>query len=97
MSGSASNKLSPASVPTCPTRPTCLTCLPYLPVEPSLRRDLDLDRPGLGLLAQREPDGQNAVLVVGRDLVRVNGLGQRERPAERAIPTLDAMELRLPE
>src|SRR5262245_8570566 len=65
-----------------------------LPAFPALlRRDVDLDRARLGLFADREPDGQDAVLVLGRDLRVVDGLRQRERAAEGAIAPFDAMEL----
>src|SRR5262249_54541748 len=50
--------------------------LPTLPTFPTfmLSGDVDLDRPRFGFLAQREPHGENAVLVLGRDTVGVDGL-----------------------
>src|SRR2546428_13675940 len=76
-----------------------LPALPALPALPpvlpvlSLRGDVDLDRPRLGFLTQREPHGEDAVLVLGRDPVRVDGLRQRERAAERPVAPLGAVEL----
>jgi hypothetical protein len=61
----------------------------------ALRRYLDFDLLGLGLLTQRESDRENAGLVLRVDLTRVDRPPQRERPRERAITPLDAMELLL--
>ncbi|MCK7521301.1 MAG: hypothetical protein MZV64_28275 [Ignavibacteriales bacterium] len=55
----------------------------------SLHLDLNLLR--LGFLANRELDGQHAVLVVRRHLRGVHRGRQREGPAERAVGPLDAM------
>src|SRR5437899_6492491 len=64
-----------------------------LPGHLSLRGDVDLDRPRLGFLTQREPHGEDAVLVLGRDPVGVNGLRQRERAAEGPVAPLDVLVL----
>src|SRR5688572_11019827 len=74
-----------------------LKCAPtFTTVRPAfLRRDFDVDRARLRFLAERQRHGEHAVLVFGRDARRVNRRRQRERPAERAIRTLDAMELLL--
>src|SRR5204863_2876714 len=57
--------------------------------------DLDLDLLRLGFLTQRQPHRQHAGLVLGADLASVDGRRQRERPRERAITSLDALELLL--
>src|SRR5687767_9587065 len=57
--------------------------------------DGDLDLLGLGFLAHRQPDRQHAGLVLGADLASVDRRRQRERPRERAITALDAMEVLL--
>src|SRR4051812_17977728 len=79
--------------------PPVLPCPRRTSTYPSRRRksgrDFNLDRPRLGLVAQRQPDGQDAVLVLGGDAVRIDRLWQRERPGKRAVPPLDVMELLL--
>src|SRR4029450_12396646 len=57
--------------------------------------DCDLDLFGLGFLAQRQPDRQYAALVLSVDLASVDRGRERERPRERAITALDAMEMLL--
>src|SRR5436190_23689540 len=59
----------------------------------SLSGDIDLDRPRPGFLTQRQPHGEDTLFVLGRDLIGVDGLRQRERAAERAVAPLHAMEL----
>src|SRR5262249_3442343 len=59
----------------------------------SLRGDVDLDRPRLGLFPQRNANGEDAILVLGRDPVRIHGLRQRERTAEGAVAPLDVVVL----
>src|SRR5258706_14473796 len=56
-------------------------------------RDIDLDRPRLRFLAQRQPHGQNAAFVLRRHFGGAHGLRQRERAAERPVPPFDGMEL----
>src|SRR5262249_48544136 len=58
-----------------------------------LSGDVHLDRPRFGFLAQREPHGEDAVLVLGRDPAGVDGLRQRERAAERAVAPPDVVVL----
>src|SRR4051812_24487338 len=70
----------------CAFLPFCLDCI-------SLSGDVDLDRSRLGVLAQRNPHGEDAVLVLGRDPIRVDGLRQRERAAERPVAPLDVVVL----
>src|SRR5579859_3810147 len=50
--------------------------------------DLDLLRLGFGLLGQR--DLQHALVVVGRDVLGVHGLGQSEGASEAAVLALHA-------
>ena len=57
--------------------------------------DGDLDLLGFGFLAHRQSDRQHAGLVLGADLASVDRRRQRERPRERAITALDAMEVLL--
>ena len=54
---------------------------------------MDLNLLGLGVLAQRQDHGQHAGFVLGLDLLRVDCRRQRERSSERAIASLNAMEL----
>src|SRR6516165_9370763 len=57
------------------------------------RGDVDLDRPRFRFLTQREPHGEDAVLVLGRDPAGVDGLRQRERAAERTVAPLGVVVL----
>src|SRR5678815_2015693 len=57
--------------------------------------DCDLDLFGLGFLAQRQADRQHTGLVLGVDLAWVDRRRERERPHERAVTALDAMEVLL--
>src|SRR6185369_13193422 len=54
-------------------------------------RDLHLDRPGLRLGLLREGDGEDAVLSLRLDPLRVERAGQREGPGERPVGPLDAV------
>ena len=58
----------------------------------TLRGDLDLDLLGLDFLAQRQPHGKHAGLVLGADLAASPSAAAR-RAGERAIAALNAMEL----
>src|SRR5262249_53329140 len=58
-----------------------------------LRGDVDLDRPRFRFLTQRQPHGEDAVLVLGRHTARIDGLRQRERPAEGAVAPLNVVIL----
>ena len=53
-----------------PTNPTYLTYRAYL----YLRGNVDLDLPRLGFLAQRDPNGEHAVAVLGGHLAGVHCL-----------------------
>src|SRR5437667_10991055 len=66
---------------------------PYAPTRSTLSGDVDLDRPRLGFLAQREPHGEDAVIVLSRDPAGVDGLRQRERAAERTVAALAVVVL----
>src|SRR5687768_8104433 len=60
-----------------------------------LRGDVDLDVRWLGFLTQRQPDRQDAGVVLGGYLAGIDRRWQRERPGERAKTALDAMKLLL--
>src|SRR6266571_754214 len=67
---------------------------PILPNRPGcLRGDVDVDRPRLGFLSQRQPHREDAIFVLGRDPAGIDGRRQRERAAERAITPLDMVEV----
>src|SRR2546423_8521630 len=53
----------------------------------------DLYAPGLDLFALLKHDAQDAVLVLGRGVLRRDRLRQRERARERAVGALDAVEV----
>src|SRR3954463_16162628 len=71
--------------------PSCASCPVSISIR--LRGDVHLDRPRPGFLTQRNAHGEDTVLVLGRDPIRVDGLRQRERAAERAIAPLDVVVL----
>src|SRR4051812_33397768 len=73
-------------------KPSCPPALLPFPIY-RLRGDVDLDRPRLGFLAQRQAHREDAVLVLGRHPARVDGGRQRERAAERAVAPLDVVVL----
>src|SRR6516164_6681486 len=56
----------------------------------SLDRHVDLDLLGLGFLALRNGEGQDAVFVIGLDGLGVHGVREREAAAEAAVGALDA-------
>src|SRR3954468_17832782 len=68
-------------------------CLPPPADRDGLRRDVDLDRPWLGFLTQRQPDRENAVLVLGAHPVGIDSRWKRERTSERAVTPLHMVEL----
>src|ERR1051325_848358 len=92
-SGRAGGRAGPGRTRPARPPPPGLPDLRGLPGHLSLRGDVDLDRPRLCLLTKRELHGEDAVLVLGRDLVRVDGLRQRERAAERTVAPLDVVVL----
>src|SRR5687767_13928758 len=56
---------------------------------PASAGDFDVDRAGLRLFPERQLHREHAVLEVRADLARIDGVGQRERPVERAVRPLD--------
>src|SRR6516164_5368913 len=56
----------------------------------SLDRHVDLDLLGLGFLALRNGEGQDAVFVLGLDGLGTHGVREREAAAEAAVGALDA-------
>src|SRR5262249_62083916 len=67
-----------------------------LALDRRLRADADLDAARLGLLGLRHVDLEHAVLVVGVDRVLRNALRQADRPNERPVPALEAVEALAP-
>ena len=65
----------------------------FSPHRRDLCGDLNLDVLGLGSLAQRQPDRQQATLALGAGLGGVDCWRQRERPREPTKASLDTMNL----
>src|SRR5260370_5189598 len=58
-----------------------------------LRGHTDLDLPRFGFLAQRKPDRQDAIPVLGADFRGVHRLRKREGAAEGPVAPLDVVKL----
>jgi hypothetical protein len=60
-----------------------------------LATNIDLDLLGFGFGLLGEVDLQHALVIVGTDLPRIDGTGQRERAGEGSVLPLDATEVLL--
>src|SRR6476620_1686495 len=63
--------------------------------ESLLAADINLDLLGLGFGLLGKGDLQHTLVIVGVDLPRINGAGQRERAGETSVLPLDATEVLL--